>query len=48
MTRPGDVRLPEFEFLWNGRICAQLLIRGLPILCPKALEEKGTAKQEKK
>ncbi len=31
---PANIRLPEFEFLWNTRIYEQLLICGLPVLCP--------------
>jgi hypothetical protein len=48
MIRPAEIRFSEFEFLWNTRICEQLLICGLMILCPDRMEEKGTAKQEKK
>ena len=45
---PAKIRFSELEFFWNTCICEQLLICGLLILCPERLEEKGTAKQEKK
>ena len=48
MIRPAKIRFSELEFLWNTCIDEQLLICGLLILCPERLEEKGTAKQEKK